>query len=127
MNRLLSILLATVVLAHSLAGCCAHHAHAAQTVEVATCCEHEHEREHSEDGSGGEQSSDSCDEGSCVFLGGDSSSSIESDLAVSFDGCVTVANRIGLDRLQFAQSWLIGSHEPAPHARLHLLHQILLI
>lgn len=125
MNRLLSILLAIVVLAHSLAGCCAHHAHAAQAVEVATCCEHD--RDNSGDGSGGEQPGDSCDEGSCVFLGGASSSSIESDLAVSFDGCVTVANRLGLNRLQFAQSWLIGSHEPAPHARLHLLHQILLI
>jgi hypothetical protein len=129
MNRPITLLLAVVVLAHSLAGCCSHHAHASVPDEVSACSTHEHCHEHgaSEDGTKSDPSDQPCDESSCVFVRGESSQSIELTLNLALDCCVLTADEVGLDSLRIARASYPDSQELAPHTRLHLLHQILLI
>ncbi len=129
MNRTVTLLLAIVVLAHSLAGCCCHHAHAAELGGPATCSSHEHchEHGHSDDGTDSEAPAKSCNEGSCVFVRGDSVQSVELNLVLALDGCAATADEVGLDNLRIARCAHGDSQHLAPHTRLHLLHQILLI
>lgn len=130
MNRPLSILLAIVVLAHSLAGCCSHHAHAVDPGVPTTCTAHEHCREHGDSGSGtdSEHPASTCDEGSCVFMRGEGSPSIvDLSVALALDGCVATVSEISLENLGITRAAYPDSQELAPHTRLHLLHQILLI
>jgi hypothetical protein len=48
-------------------------------------------------------------------------------LALSLDGYAILADQIGFASPQIAFAWVVDSQKPAPHARFHLLHQILLI
>ena len=129
MNRSISLLLAIVVLAHSLAGCCCHHAHAASGGAPVACSDHEHCDEHggAGDGSDGDGPSKSCDEGNCVFLRGEGSPSIDFSLVLALEGCVASAGELSLDNFLVTRAAYPDSQDLAPHTRLHLLHQILLI
>ena len=129
MNRTVTLLLAIVVLAHSLAGCCCHHAHAAEAGVPATCTAHEHCHEHgdSDNGTDSEHPASTCNEGSCVFVRGEGSPSIDMAVALALDGCVATVSEISLDNLRITRAAYPDSQDLAPHTRLHLLHQILLI
>jgi hypothetical protein len=139
MKRLITLLLAIVVLAHSVAGCCCHHAHAAESDAPATCCSHEHRHEHenSDDGTDsrpndgdpgdGNSPAQSCDEGSCVFMRSGQSPSVELTLALALDCCLVDVNEVGLDQLPDTLADYPDSQDLAPHTRLHLQLQILLI
>lgn len=129
MNRPITLLLATVVLAHSLAGCCFHHAHAAEVGAPVACSAHEHchEHGHSDDGTHSDPPVKSCHEGICVFLRGDGSSSVDISLAVALDACIATVSDLSLDNLRLARTAYPDFQDLAPHTRLHLLHQILLI
>jgi hypothetical protein len=125
MNRTVSLMLAIVVLAHSLAGCCCHHAHAAEAGAPATCTAHEHGD--SDEGTDGENPAKTCSEGSCVFVRGEGSPSIDLSVAFALDGCVAILCENSLEDLRISRTAYPDSQGLAPHARLHLLHQILLI
>ncbi len=129
MNRPITLLLAIVVLAHSLAGCCSHHAHAAVAGVPATCTAHElcHEHGDSNDGTDSEHPDSTCNEGSCVFVRGEGSPSIDLSVALALDDCVATVSEISLDNLRISRAAYPDSQDLAPHTRLHLLHQILLI
>jgi hypothetical protein len=131
MSHPITLLLAIVMSAHSLAGCCCHHAHAAESDAPATCCTHEHRHEHenSDDGdpADGNSPAQTCDEGSCVFMRSSQSPSIELSLALSLDGCTAIINETGLDKLRVARAAYPDFQNLALHTRLHLLLQILLI
>jgi hypothetical protein len=58
---------------------------------------------------------------------GDGSPSVEMTKVPALDCCVLPADEVGLDSLQIARASYPASQELAPHTRLHLLHQILLI
>lgn len=129
MNRPITLLLAIVVLAHSLAGCCCHHAHAEVSDEATTCSTHEHCHEHgnSDDGTESDPPGEPCDEGSCVFVQGDGSPLVELTSVLALDGSVATADEVGLDSLRISRAAYPDSQDLAPHTRVHLLHQILLI
>ncbi len=127
MNRPITLSLAIVVLAHSLAGCCSHHAHASVLGEANACSTHEHEHGHSDDGTKSDSPGQPCDEGSCVFVRGDGSPSVEMTLVLALDCCAATADKVALDSLRIARAAYPDSQELAPHTRIHLLHQILLI
>ena len=129
MNRTVTLLLAIVVLAHSLAGCCCHHAHAAEAGVPATCTAHEHCHDHgdSEEGTDSDRPAKTCDEGSCVFVRGDGSVSIDMSVALALNGCVAILCENSLEDLRVSRAAYPDSQDLTPHTRLHLLHQILLI
>jgi hypothetical protein len=137
MYRMTNILLAIVVLAHSLAGCCWHHAHAAEPSAKTTCCSHLHADEtadhgdsdhHSKDGSvPGESSPDGCQEGSCVFLRDGGAPSVGTMPMLALDSYAPIASDPGLGSVRLALAACHASQPLAPPTRLHLLHQLLLV
>jgi hypothetical protein len=129
MNRPLTLLLAIVVLAHALAGCCWHHAHAADGGAPVACSDHAHCHEHggAEEGDNGDGPAKPCDEGNCVFVRGQGSPSIDFSLALALEGCVASAGELSLDDFLVTRAAYPDTQDLAPHTRLHLLHQILLI
>jgi len=129
MHRPIPLMLAFVVLAHSLAGCCYHHAHAAAPDESTACSAHEHCHDHgnSDDGTNSDPQDKPCEEGSCVFVRGDGSPTFEPTLVLALDGCVTTASESSLDMLRTSLVGYPESQDLSPHTRIHLQHQILLI
>ncbi len=129
MNRSIALLLTLVVLAHSLAGCCSHHAHAAEAEVAHKCCE-AHGHDHEEDGRGNQDGNHDapakqCDEGSCTFLRG-SSSAVDFGLLFAHSSAILVEEP-AQHSLNFAEVARLDSETVEPPTRLHLLHQILLI
>lgn len=127
MKRPIVLLTAAVLLAHALLGCCWHHAHASAGGVAEPCSHDGHEHGHSDDGTESEPPGQPCDEGSCVFVRGDGSPSVEMTLAHALVGCIATAPEVALDSLRIARASYPDSQELAPHTRIHLLHQILLI
>lgn len=129
MNRSIALLLTLVLLAHSLAGCCSHHAHAAGSEVADQCCEtHEHGHEHDGDanreGDHGDPSKH-CDEGSCTFLR-EAASTV--DFGLLFAQCSAIlAEHKAEPSLNFAEVPRFDAETVGPPTRLHLFHQILLI
>lgn len=129
MNRSFGLLTAAVLLAHSLLGCCWHHAHAATGgVEVA-CVEHGHQHDHGDqqDKSHDEHQGTTCHEGSCVFVRGDGPLPIDQLSLLAIDCFVVPTCALTEAELRIARAEYSDSQDLAPPSRLHLLHQILLI
>lgn len=125
MNRLSTLVVTLVLLAHSLVGCCSHHAHAKDAGATAACC-HDHVHDSSTPASTPQAPTEGCSEGSCVFLRGDSPAALDLSAAL--------AVRYALPRTETSQparriacALILESEDVAPSLRLHLLHQILLI
>ena len=128
MNRPIALLLTLVLLAHSLAGCCSHHAHAAGAEVADNCCA-THGHDHEENGRGNHNGDHGapvrqCDEGSCTFLRG----SAAVDFGLLFAHCSAIlVEDAAQHSLNFAEVARLDSNPVEPPTRLHLLHQILLI
>jgi hypothetical protein len=132
MNRTLHVAIILTVAAHTVLGCCYHHAHAAVSVEDLSisvefpgcACEHDGHEHGGETGApDGEERE--CNEGSCIFTLPDSPQVRDvlarlQDCAPVF--CLPVVREASwsttVDR---AVSWLTAT------TRLHLLNQVLLI
>jgi hypothetical protein len=137
MHHATNILLAIAVLAHSLAGCCWHHAHAEESSAETTCCSHRHADEtadhgaashHGKGGSApGESSPEGCQEGSCVFLRDGGSPSVGAVPMLALDSYATITSNLGPGSLRLALAARHASQPLEPPTRLHLLHQLLLV
>lgn len=129
MHRLISSLMAAVLLAHALLGCCWHHAHACvmESEEPSVCAAHRDDSHGAPDGSDehdGHQHE--CGGGTCVFVRIENSpigqllTSWAIDLAFS-----TSPSQFTGESVHWAVS--ADPQEFAGPVRLHLLHQLLLI
>lgn len=130
MNRSLILLLTFVVLAHSLVGCCHHHAHAAAPGKKTSCCTaHGHSHSHGQSKKSDDQKAPAklCCEASCVFVRGDGPVKLDLSLMLALDCWATASSDVLLDSLQCASELRDDAACIPPPARLHLLHQILLI
>lgn len=130
-NRPFVLITVAVLLAHSLLGCCWHHAHASAGGGSQACAHdghgHGHEHGNGQDGSKGEHQHTTCQEASCVFVRGDGPSPIDQSSVLSIDCPVVPASAITRAELRIVRAEYLDSQDLAPPSRLHLLHQILLI
>ena len=131
MNRPFVLMTAAVLLAHSLVGCCWHHAHASAGGVARACAHDEHEHGHDDgapqDESDHEHQSTICQEGNCVFVRGDGPVPIDQSSILAIDCFVVQASAITQAELRIVRAEYSASQDLAPPSRLHLLHQILLI
>jgi hypothetical protein len=131
MRAIVSIITAAAFLLHFAAGCCAHHAHAADSLAVvktaAKACKHCHHHESPAESSPGnsDEPGQPCDEGECVFM-------TASKIVVARLACTSllplVANDAGDAHFPGLASAAIDSGGTLePPVRLHLLKRVLLI
>lgn len=145
MHRCVSLLLLLVVLAHSLAGCCWHHCHAAEVAPNAAdgCChghrhdgalarnashvaEHDRAAEHQCADASQHGPARACDEAACVFVRGKNFPELSRLLGLV--GLVQLLPPLSAiatpdDSIRLCED----SGGGVSSTRLHLLHQILLI
>ncbi len=74
MRTVVNLITAAAFLLHFALGCCAHHVHAAEEVNVHDCATHDHSGHHHDQPASDDESTDEshcpaehCDDGHCVF------------------------------------------------------------
>lgn len=126
MNRSFALLLTVVMVAHSLAGCCCHHAHAAEADRAAACSHAEHGHEPGEEHDQSTPTPQPCGEQECVFVRGDGGPAVDLVALRAVDQALVMADCPSVEPISRTSWWHVNSVF-APPERLHLLHQILLI
>lgn len=67
MRIVVTLLLALVMTAHAVLGCCWHHDHDGEALPHPICCDHHHDHD-SHSAPSDHETPDSCDEAVCVFM-----------------------------------------------------------
>jgi hypothetical protein len=122
-------LTAAVLFAHSVLGCCWHHAHTCQHDTASAVCDENHA--HADHGSPGSEGTSHhntgiCTKEKCVFVRPSIDPMAEGAemVAISIFGLLPTSD-VGLKPVLFSSEWRECS-PPLP-VRLHLAHQVLLI